>query len=114
MGFDTEQIKAIESDDLNEIIFSRSWFLVKQQQIACALRAINHPAITRQLHDSAIMAPLNPKHIRVASFTNLQLIRLELVLIKKSDGDASDIHVSTLDKFAIEIIHHIYPNAQFD
>lgn len=114
MGFDTEQIKAIESDDLNEIILAVAGSGKTTTTIACALRAINHPAITRQLHDSAIMAPLNPKHIRVASFTNIAADTFRARIDKESDGDASDIHVSTLDKFAIEIIHHIYPNAQFD
>lgn len=114
MSFDTEQLKAIEANDLNEIILAVAGSGKTTTTIACALRAINHPAITKQLSDKALMQPLNPKHIRVASFTNIAADTFRERINYQSQGDADDIRISTLDKFAIEIIKHVYPNVQID
>lgn len=113
-SFDKEQLKAIEANDLNEIILAVAGSGKTTTTIACVLRALNHPAITKQLSDNTLLQPLNPKHIRVASFTNIAANTFKDRLNQITEGDADDVNISTLDKFAIEIIQHIYPNAKFD
>lgn len=109
-GFDQHQLQSIEANDLNQIILAVAGSGKTMTTIACVLRALNHPSITRQLNDNAKMKPMNPKHIRVASFTNIAADTFKYRLNSLTDGDASDVHVSTLDKFAIQIIQHVYPN----
>lgn len=113
-GFDNDQIKAIESNDLNQIILAVAGSGKTTTTIACVFRALNHPAITPQLSKEALMQPIDPRLIRVASFTNVAAKTFRDRLDAKSDGDTSEVRVSTLDKFGIEIINHIYKNAKFD
>lgn len=114
MAFDSYQIKAIEDNSKSLIITAGAGSGKTTTMIGRVLRAINHRAITKQLSKEAVVENINPEQIQVVSFTNVAANTFKERLSILSNGAADDVNVSTLDKFAIKIIQHIYPKAKCD
>lgn len=114
MAFDTYQLNAIENNSESLVITAGAGSGKTTTMIGRVLRAINHPAITKQLSNKTSIEHLKPEQIQVVSFTNVAADTFKEKLSILSSGAADNVNVSTLDKFAIKIIQHIYPNAKCD
>lgn len=114
MAFDTYQLNAIENNSKSLVITAGAGSGKTTTMIGRVLRAINHHAITKQLSDKTPIEHLKPEQIQVVSFTNVAADTFKEKLSILSSGAADKVNVSTLDKFAIKIIQHIYPNAKCD
>lgn len=114
MAFDSYQINAIEDNSKSLIITAGAGSGKTTTMIGRTLRAINHPAIMKQLSNKIEVEKYNPEQIRVVSFTNVAADTFKEKLGYISNGAADDVNVSTLDKFAIQIIQHIFPKAKCD
>lgn len=114
MPFDTHQLKAIEDNSDSLIITAGAGSGKTTTMIGRVLRALNHRSITKQLSKNAVVEHLDPETIQVVSFTNVAANTFKERLSTLSNGVADKVGVSTLDKFAIQIIQHIYPKAKCD
>ena len=114
MAFDTYQLNASENNSKSLVITAGAGSGKTTTMIGRVLRAINHPAITKQLSDKTPIEHLKPEQIQVVSFTNVAADTFKEKLSILSSGAADKVKVSTLDKFASKIIQHIYPNAKSD
>lgn len=114
MAFDSYQINAIEDNSKSLIITAGAGSGKTTTMIGRTLRAINHPTIMKQLSNKIDIEKYKPEQIRVVSFTNVAADTFKEKLGYISNGAADNVNVSTLDKFAIQIIQHIFPNAKCD
>lgn len=114
MAFDMYQLNAIKNNSKSLVITAGAGSGKTTTMIGRVLRAINHSAITKQLSNQTPIEHLNPEEIQVVSFTNVAADTFKEKLSILSGGAADKVNVSTLDKFAIKIIQHIYPKAKCD
>ena len=111
MAFDKHQIKSLLKDDDVHVILAGAGSGKTTTMIGRMLRAINHDAIMKQLPLGVKQETIDGDKIRAVSFTNVAANTLKARLSHFNDKDADAIEVSTMDKFCIQIIRQIYPNA---
>lgn len=111
MAFDKHQIKSLLKDDDVHVILAGAGSGKTTTMIGRMLRAINHEAIMKQLPLGVKQETIDGDKIRAVSFTNVAANTLKTRLLHFNDKDADEIEVSTMDKFCIQIIRQIYPNA---